>query len=102
MPDDDKHTLQYEPDAGLDHDPALGDPEDPAEDRVAPVPLDGGLPVPTAEISGEDPDPSTLNQLPISGGVNWQSPTDPVTGYADPRDRERASQLPKDVVPNAR
>lgn len=103
MPDDDKNAFPHdELDPGIDHDPALGDPENPAEDPTDRVPMDGGLPLPMSEISGEDPDPSTVNQLPVAGGVNWQPPTDPVNGYDDARDRPRASELPRDVVPNGR
>jgi hypothetical protein len=105
MPDDDKQSVLHDaldPDPGIDHDPALGDPEDPADDPAAGEPLAGGLSVPMSEIAGEDPDPSTVNQLPVTGGVNWQPPTDPVNGYDDSRERERASQWPRDVVPNGR
>lgn len=91
-----------EPDPGLDHDPATGDADDPADDRSGPLPLDGGLPVPTSEISGEEPDPSGVKQLPITGGVKWSPPTDPVTGYDRPDERPRASQLPREIVPNGR
>ena len=89
-------------DPGIDHDPALGDAEDPAEDPALSSTVNGGLASPMSEISGEDPDPTTVNQLPVSGGVNWQPPSDPVTGYGNPRERERASELPRDVVPNGR
>jgi hypothetical protein len=58
------------------------------------------LPLPASEISGENPDPSTVNQLPVSGGVNWRPPTDPVTG--NPREQELATERPRDVVPNGR
>lgn len=103
MPDSDRHSLHDKRiDPGLDHDPALGDPEDPADDRPVPAPLDGGMPVPTADISGEDPGPATVNQLPVSGSVNWQPPADPVTGYNNEHERERASRYRKDIVPNGR
>lgn len=105
MPDDDKQPFlndERDADPGIDHDPVLGDPEDPADEPAARTPLDGGLPLPMSEIAGEDPDPSTVNQLPVTGSVNWQPPTDPVNGYDDPRDRPRASELPREVVPNGR
>jgi hypothetical protein len=105
MADDDKRPSLLDElgaDPGIDHDPALGDPEDPADDPTARVHLDGGLPSPMSEVSGDEPDPSIVNQLPITGGVNWQPPTDPVNGYDDPRERPRASELPRDVVPNGR
>ncbi|UVC10988.1 hypothetical protein IHQ71_10610 [Rhizobium sp. TH2] len=105
MADDDKKAFlqdEHGADPGIDHDPALGDPEDPADDPATRVHLDGGLPPPMSEVSGDQPDPSTVNQLPVTGGVNWQSPTDPVGGYDEPRERPRASELPRDVVPNGR
>lgn len=89
-------------DPGIDHDPALGDPEDPADDPATRVHIDGGLPLPMSEVSGDEPDPFAVNQPPVNGGVNWQSPTDQVSGYDDPRDRPRASQMPRDIVPNGR
>jgi len=101
MPDDDKHTFlqdELDPDPGMDHDPVLGDPEDPAEDTASRVPLDGGLPLPMSEISGENPDPSTVNQLPVTGGINWQPPTDTVDGYDDRHERERANELPNGIA----
>ena len=91
-----------QPDPGIDHDPALGDAEDPAEDRTGPVPLDGGLPIPVSEIAGEDSDPLTISQLPVAGGVKWHPPSDPIAGYDSVKERERASELPRDVVPNGR
>jgi hypothetical protein len=87
-------------DQGIDHDPPLGDPEDPADDPAPGVYLDGGLPPPQSQITGEKPDPSTVNQLPVSGEVNWQPSTDPVNGYDDRQERPRAGEPPRDVEPN--
>jgi len=104
MPDDKQLLMQDEldPDPGIDHDPVLGDPEDPAEEAVSRVPVDGGVSLPMSEISGEKPGPSTVNQLPVTGGANWQPSTDTVDGYENPRERERANDLPSGITSQRR